>query len=119
MLTGTKEVPDTPEPPAGIWLYLDHVLSLKALGTLDDVELDLVTLVERLESLRLDCGMMYEDVTPGSTADKTVTLFVAEPLHCTLFSHCCSLKSFPLLEEACYSLNLYSCFCNYPPVPGA
>jgi len=104
VLTGTKEVPGTPEPPAGNGLYLDHVLSLKALGTLDDIELDLVALVERLEAFRLDCGMMYEDVTPGSTADKTVSLFVAKPLHCTLFSHCCSLKSFPLSEDVCYSI---------------
>jgi hypothetical protein len=87
VLTGTEEVPGTPKPPAGNGLQLDYVLSLKAFRTLDDVELDLVTLVERLETFRLDCGMVYEDVTPGSTADKAVTLLVAKPLHCSLFSH--------------------------------
>jgi hypothetical protein len=87
VLTGTEEVPGTPKPPAGNELQLDYVLSLKALRTLDDVELDLVTLVERLKAFRLDCGMVHEDVTPGSTADKAVTLLVAEPLHCSLFSH--------------------------------
>jgi len=62
-----------------------YVLSLPALGSLHDVELNRLPLLEAAETVRLDGGEMDENVLAILAADETKTLSVVEPLHCSLF----------------------------------
>jgi transposase len=62
-----------------------NVLSLPALGALGHVELDLLAFLQRTETVRLDGGVMNEDVLAVFTAQKSKTLGVIEPLDCACF----------------------------------
>src|SRR5262249_58184669 len=64
---------------------LADVRGLGALGALDHVELHLLALSERPESLGLDGGMMDEDVRAALARDEAKTLCVVEPLHFASF----------------------------------
>src|SRR5260370_42564918 len=65
-----------------------NVLSLRALRTLGDVELDLLVLVQRLVTLRLDRRVVHENVVAAVLLrDEAETLLGVEPLHGAL-SHC-------------------------------
>jgi hypothetical protein len=58
------------------------VLRLGALGTLGDVELDLLVLVEGLVALRLDRRVVHEDVVAAVLLrNEAETLLGVEPLH--------------------------------------
>ncbi len=62
-----------------------NVLGLKALGALLHIKLDLLSLLQRSEAGRLDCGLVAENVfAPVVLSDESETLSVVEPLHCTL-----------------------------------
>jgi hypothetical protein len=61
------------------------VLSLPALGALGDVELNALAFLQRTEAVRLDGGVMNEDVLSVFTAKKSKTLGVIKPLDCALF----------------------------------
>jgi hypothetical protein len=64
-----------------------NVLSLPALGSLDHVELNALTLLKGAEAVRLDCAVVNENVISALTADESKTLSIVEPLNCSLF-HC-------------------------------
>src|ERR1044071_6233277 len=68
-----------------LWLReLDDVLRRRTLLALDDFELDALAFGERLEALRLDCGVMHEAVLLAVLGrDETEPLRVVEPLHGT------------------------------------
>src|SRR5467141_3038668 len=67
------------------WLReLDDVLRRRALLALHDFELDALAFGERLEALRLNCGVMHEAVLFAVfRRDETEPLRVVEPLHGT------------------------------------
>src|SRR3954469_12262806 len=59
-----------------------NVLRLRTLGALRDVELDLLVLVEGLVALRLDRGVVNEDVVAAVLlGDEAEALLSVEPLH--------------------------------------
>ena len=76
--------------------YLDslNVLSLPALGAFGHGELDLLAFLQRTEAVRLDGGVMDEDVLAVLTAQKSKSLGVIKPLDCACF-HCV----FPLIQN--------------------
>src|SRR5262245_46553837 len=73
-------------------LQLPDVRRLVALGALDDVELDTVTLGQAAESLRLNRGEVNENVLAVFLRDEAKTLGVVEPLHGTLAHLRCFLS---------------------------
>ncbi len=75
-----------------VWLSGDpDVLSLKALGTLYNIERDRLAFLQALEALALDCREMHEHVFAIRPAQKAESLGVVKPLHCSLFHESCSL----------------------------
>ena len=62
-----------------------YVGSLPALGTLYDVKLHGLTLLQTLETTRVDCRVVHEDIFAVLARDKAEALRVIEPLHGTLF----------------------------------
>ena len=64
-----------------------YVFSLPAFGALGDVELHGLTLLQALETTRLDGGEMYKNILSALTADEAVAFGVVEPLYCSLFCH--------------------------------
>jgi len=62
-----------------------YVCCLPALGTLHYVELNGLTFLQALEAIRVDGGVMHEDIFAVLTRDKAKALRVIKPLHCTLF----------------------------------
>lgn len=72
-------------------LFCDRPHDLVGLGTfftLDDVELDGVTLFEGLVTFRLDRAVVHENVRAAVPAKEAVALGVVEPLHRTcVLSH--------------------------------
>jgi hypothetical protein len=60
-----------------------HLVGLRPLRALDDVELDLVTFLQTLVSIGLDGAVVHEDVRSAFTSEKAVALRVIEPLHST------------------------------------
>src|SRR3954471_16457836 len=78
------------KPAAVLWLDDAHVLGLRALLTLAQLELDLGALRERAEPVALDRAEVDERVSPAVIgSDEAEPLLVAEPLHdtsCHLYS---------------------------------
>src|SRR5664279_3526729 len=64
-----------------------NVLRLPTLGTLGHVELHSLTFLQRTEAIGLNRGVMHEDVFSVCAAQKSKSLCVVKPLHCSLF-HC-------------------------------
>ena len=64
-----------------------YIGSLEALGPLQQVEFDGLTLIERAIAILLNGGKMNKDIFAGGTLDKTVSLRPVEPLYCTFLSH--------------------------------
>src|ERR1700712_1915902 len=62
-----------------------NVLSLPALRSLDDVELNRLTLLQRAETVALNRGVMDENVLTGGAAQKSKTLGVVKPFYCSCF----------------------------------
>ena len=60
---------------------LDNVCGLRAACALDDVELDVLPLVERLETFILDGGEMNEHIVAVLASDESISLFCAEPFY--------------------------------------
>jgi hypothetical protein len=58
-----------------------HLVSLRALLPLNDIELDLVSLFETLVAIELNGAVVHEDVRPIVPANETIALRVVEPLH--------------------------------------
>src|SRR4029078_4721740 len=65
-------------------LERNDVRRLQALLALHDLELDLLTLGQRLVALGLNRAEVNEDVLALTPLDESVALLVREPLHCAL-----------------------------------
>jgi len=62
-----------------------NAFRLQAFGSLDHAELDRLAFLQGAKTARLDGGEMHEYIFAGLTGDKTKTLGIVKPLHCTLF----------------------------------
>jgi len=62
-----------------------HVFRLPALRAFSDAELNRLALLQALESARLNCREVHENVFAILAADEAITLSVIKPLHCSLF----------------------------------
>ena len=60
---------------------LDDVGSLRATRTFDNLELDILTLIERLEAFVLDCGEMDEYIIAAFARDEAVAFLRTEPFY--------------------------------------
>ena len=60
---------------------LDDVGSLRATRTFDNLELDILTLIERLEPFVLDCREVNENIIPAFASDETVAFLRTEPFY--------------------------------------
>jgi hypothetical protein len=60
---------------------------LGALGSLHDVELDILALLEGLESVPLESGVMDEHIVPSIEPNKSETLAIIEPFYRSLSLH--------------------------------
>jgi hypothetical protein len=69
-----------------------NVLCLEALGSLYYVELDRLAFLEAPETIRLNCRKVHEDIFAILAADKTKSLCVVKPLHCSLFHFVCTFS---------------------------
>ena len=63
------------------FLEARDLVSLRTLGPLNDVELDLIALFEALVALALDRTVMNEDIRSAFAAEEAVALCVVEPLY--------------------------------------
>src|SRR5438128_1455435 len=87
----TKLPPPPPQQPRGPrGGFGPHVGGLRALGTLGDLELDLLVLLEVAVAGALDRAEVHEDVRSVLLRDEAVALLRAEPLHGSC-RHCNSL----------------------------
>jgi hypothetical protein len=66
---------------ASRWIQADDVLRSRTFLTLDDIELDLLALVQRLEARSLDRAVVDEYVLATFPSDEAETLLGIEPLH--------------------------------------
>ena len=71
--------------PVGNRLERLNVCCLPALGTLHYVELNGLTFLQALKTVRVDGGVMYEYIFAVLTRDKAEALRVVKPFHSTLF----------------------------------
>src|SRR3954463_8105097 len=68
-------------------LDLVDVAGLRALRTVNDLELDRLAFLERTEAVALDRRVVDEHVTASVAFDESVTLGVVEPLDLTCDTH--------------------------------
>ena len=80
-----------------------YILCLPALGSLDYIELDLLTFLQAPKSTGLDGGEVYEYILSILAADETITLGVVKPLYCSCF-HGVALFPFSFRCALMYSL---------------
>src|SRR5713101_2541134 len=86
------ESPMSPQPSAMVKrLDLGHVAGLRALGTVNDLELDCLAFLERAEAVALNGRVVHEDVTASVALDEPVPLCVVEPLDLACDAHLSSL----------------------------
>ncbi len=78
-----------------LWLRFEleslNVLCLPAFRTLHDIKLHCLTLLKAAEALRLDSGVVDENVFAALPADETETFRIVKPLNGTLFHYKISL----------------------------
>ena len=67
-------------------VYHCDVAGLRSLGSLFDIELDLLTFGQVTETVALNGGEMDEHVLASWALDETETLVTVEPLDCTNYS---------------------------------
>src|SRR5260221_2880745 len=72
-------------------LDLGDVAGLRALGTVNDLELDCLAFLERAETIALNGRVVHEDVTASVALDEPITLGVVEPLDLACDAHRSSL----------------------------
>ena len=63
------------------FLKARDLIGLGTLGSLDDVELNLIAFFEAFVALALDRAVVDEDVSPAIPSEEAVALCVVEPLH--------------------------------------
>jgi len=79
-------------PLVGTVSEAGYVLGLEPLRPFANLELDCLALSKRPVPLRLNGGVVNEDVLACLTGDEPIALRCVEPLDCALFSHfCCFL----------------------------
>ena len=64
-----------------------NVLSLKAFGTFDYVQLNCLAFLQTAKAVLLDGREVYENIIARLAANEAVSLGVVKPFHCSLF-HC-------------------------------
>src|SRR5262245_37652701 len=74
-------------PDRCVVLGLGDVPRLRALGTIDDLELDRLTLFQGPETVSIDRGIMDEDVASSLALNEPVALGVVEPLDLACDTH--------------------------------
>src|SRR5204863_2641385 len=84
-----------PPAPSGGLAGFGDVAGLRALGAVNDFELDCLSFFERPETIALDGREVNEDVAPAVALNETVTLGVVEPLDLACDTHrtvpaCCN-----------------------------
>src|SRR5215469_9758296 len=67
--------------------HLHHICCLRSLRALDDVELDVFSLLECFEPLALECGVMDKHILPAIQTNESKPLSIVEPLHSTFRLH--------------------------------
>ena len=67
------------------YLNFTHTTRLGALLALGDLKAHPAALFERFKTIALDFGMMNEDIRSIHLLDKTKTLCVIKPLHCSFY----------------------------------
>ena len=78
-----------------------YCVGLRALLAVYDVEFNLVSLFQRLVSIYLDRGVMYENIGSVFTTDEAETFGVVEPLDCAfVLSHRISPYLFSMLATS-------------------
>ena len=84
--------------PAWVGWTLDFgdVAGLRALGTVNDFELDCLAFFKRTEAVALNGRVVHEDVTASVAFDEPVTFGVVEPLDLACDAH----RSLPCLLDA-------------------
>ena len=78
-----------------------NVLSLPALWSFGDLELNALALLQAAEAARLDGREMHKYIFASLSADKAVALGVVKPLYCSLFCHfvaCILFRLFTLVR---------------------
>lgn len=75
--------------------HLQDVRSLRPLCALHDLELDVFSLFQGLESFSLQRGIMYEDIIPALKANESKSLAIVEPFDRTFCFH----KNTPFLND--------------------
>jgi len=60
--------------------HADNSIRLRAFLPLNDVELNVIALFQRLVTIQLDCRVVNENIRPVITSDESVALGVIEPL---------------------------------------
>jgi hypothetical protein len=73
--------------------HLQDVRSLRPLCALHDLELDVFSLFQGLESFSLQRGIMYEDIIPALEANEAKSLAIVEPFDRTFCLHRTLLSS--------------------------
>src|SRR5713101_4992004 len=73
--------------PAGSRLDFVDVAGLRALGAVNDLELDSLAFLERSKPVALNGRVVHEDVTASVAFDEPVTLGVVEPLDLACDAH--------------------------------
>jgi len=102
LFTETEKPGTVSSGPSLIDSYLQnlYVFRLEAFRPLNDVELDCLTLLKAPETVRLNCRKVHEDIFAILAADKSKSLCVVKPLHCSLF-HCVCTFFFVLYLISC------------------
>src|SRR5438045_8243916 len=77
-------------------LDLGDVAGLRALGTVNDLELHRLALLERAEAVALNGRVVHEDVAASVALDEPVALGVVEPLDLACDTH----RSLPACFDA-------------------
>src|ERR1700731_2158333 len=93
---GTAGPPAEKKSEPGLWLRLflgalrlegGYGLSLQALRARANLEFNRLAFVQRLVALRLNRGVVDENVLAGLALDETEALAGVKPLYCSLFFH--------------------------------
>src|SRR5689334_19303568 len=101
---GVVTEPDAPKDVrSGGWtLELGYVAGLRALGTVNDFELNCLAFLERTEAVALNRRVVHEDVTASVAFDEPVAFGVVQPLDLACDTHrsipaCCDAGDVPRL----------------------
>ena len=85
--------------PTSLSLVANHVDCVEPFRTLLAFKIDSIAFIQRLESILLNGGKMYENIFTCRALNETIALGPVKPLHYTTFGHKYSL-SFVIFEQA-------------------